>query len=236
MGPSCFIRAARPSVGFSGRPRVIVVPVSTDDIRLRPRPGATPLIARTTCRPPWRIKSGWVAKACGPSSDSCTPISRAYSSAAGSALIETITRSSGRASVTTIRPLAGAKWSNTISSTGKALATRQSIALSAWLSPSRARWVRPNRSPSPAEPPSTGRSPSAASTVAATSSSRWQRPSIIRRPNRDQPGAAAPKPAASRRSERIQSSARFWRRSRSQTTSARNATAGKPIATTWSSR
>ena len=211
------------------------MPVSTEDMRLRPPPGVTAWIARTTCRPLCRVSSGCAAKARGPSATSGTPISRAYSSAAGSALIERITRSSGSASVTTIRSLAGVKWSKTTSSTGKALATRQKIALSGWLSPSSARCVRRKSSPSPAEPPTTGRSPRAASTVAITTSSRRQSPSTIRSPKRTQPGVAT-NPAASRRSARIQSSAMCWRSPRSQTASARKAAAGKAIATTRSSR
>ena len=47
-----------------------------------------------------------------------TPISRAYSSVAGSALIVRIIRFSGIASVTTIRSLDGVKWSKITSSTG----------------------------------------------------------------------------------------------------------------------
>ena len=116
--PSPLIRASSPPVRLAGRPIVIAVPGSTEDIIASPPPGAAAWMARTTCRPPWRIRSGFSAKARGPSASGATPISRAYSSVAGSALIVRIIRRSGIASVTTIRSLDGVKWSKITSSTG----------------------------------------------------------------------------------------------------------------------
>ena len=87
-------------------------------------------MARTWCWPPTLTTTGCAAKMKGESWSGSLPTRRAYSRAAGSALISRTSRRSGSASVTTILTSLGTRWSILNTLTGQRLRSSVSTAAS----------------------------------------------------------------------------------------------------------
>ena len=181
-------------------------PSSIAEKKVRSPFGSTFWMARTWCWPPTRTTIGWAAKMKGESWSGSLPTSRAYSRAAGSALISRTTRALGigvgdhhldvgRLEVVELED------PDRAAACAPASAPRHPRGSA----PSASTKVRRKSRPSPAEPPKSGIAPSAEPQRRDDWSSRRDSPSTAgRRRSQSQPGARRPegRRAAARRARR----------------------------------